>query len=239
VSLSLTNFNAPAVTIDQSAIALRQIAIQDAREITTIQSPGDVALATEVVRSLKQLSSACEAARTQIKAPVLDLGRQIDAKAKEFSAQLDTEASRILRMVGSYQAEQERLREAELRRQQQVRERIERERIEAERKALEEAKGAQTEQQLELAEAKIEQVAVVAEQAKAQIAPVAPVQAVKGLSVKPVLRFEVVDIATVYKFNPQFVELSAKASVINAALKAGITEIPGLRIYEDVTTRVR
>jgi hypothetical protein len=33
--------------------------------------------------------------------------------------------------------------------------------------------------------------------------------------------------------------LSAKASVINAALKAGITEIPGLRIYEDVTTRVR
>lgn len=236
---SLTSFNAPAVTIDQSAIAMRQSAIQDAREIKTIQSPGDVALATEVVRSLKQLSSACETARTQIKAPVLDLGRQIDAKAKEFSAELDAESSRILRMVGSYQAEQEHIREAELRKQQQERERIERERIEAERKAIEEAKGAQTEQQLELAERKVEQAAVVAEQQKAAIAPVQTVQTVAGLSVKPVKKFEVVDLRRLYEFNPQFVELSAKASVINAALKAGATDIPGLRIYEDVSTRVR
>lgn len=239
MSLALANFNAPAVTIDQSALALRQIAIQDAREIKTILSPGDVAMATEVVRSLKQLSATCEKARKDIKEPVLSLGREIDAKARDFSTEIDSEASRLLRLLGAYQAEQERIREAELRRQQQERERIERERIDAERKAIEEAKGAQTEQQLELAERKVEEAATVAKQQSAAIAPVAPVETVKGLSVKPVLKFEVVDIRRLHQFNPQFVELSAKASVINAAIKAGATDIPGLRIYEDVSTRVR
>jgi len=239
VTLAISGFTAPTVATSETAVALRAQALQDACEIVTIQSHADVTYATEVLRQVKQLSATCEKSRAEIKAPVLDLGKAIDNAAKAYAGPLDAEANRIARLVGGYQAEQEHIREAELRRQQQERERIERERIEAERKAIEEAKGAQTEQQLELAERKVEQAAVVAEQQKAAIAPVQTVQTVAGLSVKPVKKFEVVDLRRLYEFNPQFVELSAKASVINAALKAGATDIPGLRIYEDVATRVR
>ncbi len=170
MTLAISGFTAPTVATSETAVALRDQALQDAREIVTIQSHADVTYATEVLRQVKSLASNCEKSRVEIKAPVLDLGKAIDNAAKAYNVPLDAEANRIARLIGGYQAEQERIREAELRRQQQERERIERERAEAERKALEEAKGAQTEQQLELAEAKIEQVAVVAEQAKAQIA---------------------------------------------------------------------
>ncbi len=63
------------------------------------------------LRELKEFTKTIEAARSEVKAPVLDLGKRIDALAKELTQTLEGESDRLGRLIGSWQAEQNRIAE--------------------------------------------------------------------------------------------------------------------------------
>ena len=91
------------------------------------------AAATDLLRDLRSFAKTIETGRETAKAPVIRIGREIDALAQELSAQVEAEAKRISTVLGAYDTEQKRI--AEAKRQEAYREeqRIRREAEEKER----------------------------------------------------------------------------------------------------------
>ena len=76
-----------------------------------ITNADEAALVTRALKANKNFCDAIEDARVEYKKPVLDLGRRIDAVADSLTKALEADASRFSKMLGSYQAEQNRLAE--------------------------------------------------------------------------------------------------------------------------------
>lgn len=267
-ALTLTGIRETSVSISPKAEEAKQAALADVRDITTVDDEFAMACATDALRNLKQLTKDVEDARKAVKAPVLDLGRTIDGLAKNFLADVEKEASRVNKLLNAYAAEQrriqmeaERKRQEEERRQREAAEKAERERMAAEaaaRRAEEERQAAFDDQEEAQAKAQADKAAQEAAEAarKAEVArfqaEVARFQAEvarqhmtpsfekpKGMAIKTVKRFEVTDIRALYAARPDLVRLEANASAINAALRDGMTECPGLKITEETTAEVR
>lgn len=246
-TLAISGWDKPAVTIQKTATEAKAMALEQSRAISEVKNDLEAQLASETLRDLKGLINSCESARTEVKAPVLDLGKRIDAAAKEYSQDLQSELSRVSRLVSGYQADKQRAAEEARRKQQEELARIERERLEAEEKARREADAAiakaATPEAAEAAAVKAEQATIeastVAQRRAEAIAPAPVVQKQQGVSVRPVWKFEVLDVRALYCGNPGFVELTPKAREINAAIAAGAREIKGLRIWQETETRVR
>src|SRR5690606_28356344 len=131
------------------AIAERDRLLVLARRGKTIADAASAQRAAEVLKAIKGFTRGIESARKDAKAPVLELGQRLDATAKELTADLEAEATRISRLVGEWQAEQNRIaeearrkaweEEQRIRREAEARERAEQERLAAEQRAREEA----------------------------------------------------------------------------------------------------
>lgn len=248
-ALVISGLNTPAVTVDPAAIKSRDTLLAEAKAIRAIESDFALELAAGTLQDLKGLMKAAEDSREQIKKPVIILGRAIDAEAKTFVAALDPEVIRISGLVAGY-TERQRILAAEAERQRQA----EIDRIERERIAAEAAARAQAEAELAKAKTLEEADAVAVRQqatqeaitrdaaeraAEATLAPQPVVPKVKGVSVAPVWRFEVVDVVKPHQARPQLVDLSPRASAINAAIREGARQIPGLRIWQESRVGVR
>lgn len=130
----------------------RESALEKAALIGAVKDANQQELAVEALRVIKGLLSDMEKRRERAKAPVLDLGRAIDATAKQAVEELKAEELRLNTELGSYQQEQliiarrkEAERQAELNRIEDERKAKEREawlKSESERKAREEAERA-------------------------------------------------------------------------------------------------
>lgn len=246
----------------------RDILLARAKAITKVANPEQVREATETAGLIKGLGKKIEAARVELKKPVIIIGSAIDGVAKETMATALKEATRLENMLGAYQAEQERKRQAEIRRQEED---AHRQKEEAERKAKEAQEAAEKARQeaqaavsseggegltaaLEkeiAAEEAAEKAseAVAAASAPVYMAPVAATPKVAGAAVKTQWEFEVTNIAELYKALPTCVDLvpkkmSIKDAINTAAREAGegVTfSIPGLRIFKStkVSTRSR
>lgn len=78
-----------------------------------------------------------------------------------------------------------------------------------------------------------------AEQQALAIAP-APVQAKPdGLTVKGVWKFEVLDAHKAYLERPSFFELKVRALAVNEAIRQGMRECPGIRVWKETKAGVR
>jgi len=241
-----------------------------ASAVVQVQGETDQMLAVGALTSIKRLLKLVEDSRQMVKAPVLDLGRKLDAKAKEFAAELTAEASRLESLLSAFQAEQRRIaQEAGARRQAELR-KIEQERLAAEREAQRKAQEAEaaSRRQLEaqLAKAKNEQEAKAAQerslraQAEANArqqaeaarlnreaqdralrvsaAPaVAPIRT-DGMRVREVWKFEVLDARSVYGAHPELCAVEVSQSLVNNAMRNGLRECPGLRIWKEVKAGV-
>lgn len=105
--------------------------------------------ATDVLKELKSFTRGIESARKDAKAPVLELSSRLDATAKQLTLELEAEAERISKLVGTWQAEQNRIAEEARRkaweeeqriiREAAAKERAEQERLAAEQRAREDA----------------------------------------------------------------------------------------------------
>lgn len=154
--LNLTKFSDVQVSLLPEAITQRDAALERAAKITSVADDGAQAECAEYLRALKSIAKSVEDGRTFVKSPVLELGRKIDAFAKEFVSKVEIETSRLTRLLSAYQAEQqrkaaeaERIRQEEIRRQEAERQRIEalerKQREEAQRAAIEAQRKAEAE----------------------------------------------------------------------------------------------
>lgn len=257
------------VEIAADAYARRKSVIEAAdfapKTITCADTRQEVATAlADVNRILKEV----EKGRTEVKAPVLALGRKIDSAAEEFSAPLAAAQKRLQTVLTEDAKEQARIaceaeekRQTELKRQQeeaaakqaeldkQARE-AEAAKADADRKAREatdpesrakaqdEAKEAADKASAVEAEKQKEAEAANLQQAELMRVPVAPAKAA-GTTVRTPWTFDVVDIHEVYKANPDLVELTVKRADVLALIRTGTREIPGLVIRQETTANAR
>ncbi len=236
-----------AVSFTPQALELRDDAIERAGLIAKVNSPVSQEQAVEAQKDLRRVLNLVESARKAVKEPVLEMGRKIDAAAKQFVADLAKEEIRIARLVGDYQAEQLAIARAAERKRQEELARIEAERQEAVRKAQEEATRAaaqaKTEEERKAIEAAAQreaqrQAELAAQQLEALGAPPAPPKA-EGQSVRPVYRWEVTDIWKLARMHPGLVRIEPNRQEINDVIASGTRQIDGLRIWEEVKSSVR
>ena len=118
------------VSISPDAEAMKVSALSGAALVGRVSSASEQELAVNAQRELRRVLKFCEDSRVEIKAPVIDYGKRIDAAAKQFRADLEEEESRIVQLIADFQAlEAARVRAAE------AAKRLEEERIEHERQS--------------------------------------------------------------------------------------------------------
>lgn len=256
------------VSIADDAYTARTTAIEDAAFVTMVNSPFGAEQAASALRSLKSISKSVEDCRKQIKAPVLDLGRKIDATAEEFLRDVVAHEKRLGGLLSDYevakrreaeaaerarqeedrkQREEEEKRQAELRRiEEQARRKAEEaERVarhaenagaaEAARKASEQAERARVD--AESARLAAEESARVAE-AQRKHAISVPARTA-GTVVRDNWTFELTDINALFAARPELCEILPLRPAIIGQIRQGVREIPGLRIFNNVSVGVR
>jgi hypothetical protein len=257
------------VTINTTAYTRRAEIIEAANFCPPTVTDADTqAEVTNVLRDIARILKEVEQGRQEAKAPALEIGRKIDAAAKEFVGALDPHMKRLNGMLVAYETEQRRIAmEAERKRQEEIRkqeaeqelarkrallaetearekreaaERAAREATSAEAraKAQEEARKAAEAQQQAAAAKAQQEEAARLQQAELLRAPAPVVTRATGASVQTPWTFEVVNIRELYAANPDLVELSVKRSDVLALIRSGTREIPGLRIYQETKVRV-
>lgn len=106
--LTLAGIDDAQLTATSAARLKRDGLIADARCILTVRDTEGANLAAIALRDVKTFTRSIEEARADVKGPVLDLGKRIDALARELTAELETEATRLSRVLGAFQAEEKR-----------------------------------------------------------------------------------------------------------------------------------
>lgn len=196
-------------------------------------------IANDLLKRLSAQRNLVEKSRKQVKEPVLAVGKEIDAKAKEFLEEIQEEEARIKALQASYaeKVEAERRKaaaEAEKKRREEEKAAQEAEKArEAAAKAAEEAriaqeqadwddspegKAAAAKAQEEAAKAAAEAEKAAKEAKAAEEAIVAPIAAPKG--VKMELDYEILDINKLAAKQPMFVKIEPKRSMIMGYLKS-------------------
>lgn len=139
VSQAIIRINYATLTAEpvEEAIALRELVLDKSAAIARVTDADEQRVAVESQAEIATLLRDAEKARVACKEPVLEFGRNIDLRAREFIADLKLERDRLDKLVADFQAmEKARVMaaEAERRLEQQ---RIEEARMKAEREARE------------------------------------------------------------------------------------------------------
>jgi hypothetical protein len=125
--------------------------------VIEVNDDASCAAGAHQVKQLAAMRSMVEKSRKAIKEPVLRVGKDIDAKAAEFLAELESEEGRIKHLIGEYAREVENKRQAAERERQRLAAEEFRRQQEAERQRVaEDAKVRAAEQAAEAARAKAE-----------------------------------------------------------------------------------
>lgn len=242
------------VSITPEAQELKSSALALAKPITVVFDAKTQELAVDAERQIKRILADVESFREQIKKPVLDLGRDIDAKAKQFRSELETERDRLNRLNVAY--ENKKAMDAA-----KERERLQREADEAKR--IEEAKLAALQAEtnpakIEVLKEEVEQAALVREMQQVEAEISTPSSSVAGMGVKKEYDYEVVEINAFAQQYPDLVKIEVKRRETLEAIKSGrfnvhewskdqqmsvptdIIGIPaGLRVFEVTKINVR
>jgi hypothetical protein len=231
------NLGDAQVTAADAARLERDELVLRAAVITTVTDRIDADHATNVLRDLTAFSKRIEAARAEAKAPALDLGRRIDALAKELAHTVATEAARVSRVVGAFEAEERRKAEAARIAAEAEAARI---RYDAERKANEARRLAGNQVEGEKAADLVRDQAVEQIVAVRQAAAVAVAPKQAGTAVREDVCFEVLDIRALYAAHPELVNMEPNGTAIRAILRnAPNLQVPGLRHWREAKLNVR
>lgn len=250
-ALAISKFEDVALSLTPEFHLLKTQAIGDAKAITAVTDAASQENATNSASRIKRILADLEKSRTSVKAPVIELGRKIDAMAKDAAASLNTEFLRLDGLIKThFRAEQEKARKEQEALDNLARKR--QERLDAEAAAQEkerlrlEAQAKKTEDPDEAAHLaqQAQEAHEAAERAREKavaVPAIAPVVAAKAekMTVRKVWRFAIDDIAKVYAAQPGLVSLEIKTAATNAAIANGLREVPGMRIWEEDDTRIR
>jgi hypothetical protein len=255
LSLDVQRIADVSIAIVPEAYARRSEAIESARFITAVNSDFGFSEAAEALKALHLLQKDTETTRKAVKAPVLDLGKKIDATAAEFLRDIDAEAGRLKQLMTVWQVEQDRKRaEAERKRQEEEAKarRAEEARLAEIRKQEEEARRAEENAKNEIerraaeerrkaaqaqADAEVEAAKVREATAPVAITIAAPKPA--GVAVRRDWDFEVTDLKAFAAAHPDLVTITPKRADIIALLRTGTRELTGARVFESTKVGVR
>ena len=222
----------PEIELSPAAFNARSEALMTSGNIKAIATVSDLDAAAGALTVIKSLTRSIEDSRKEVKSPVLEVGRRIDAVAKDYLGPLDTEASRLSIMVGSYQ---------EAGRRKADKERAEQAAIQA--AALDEM---QAKQQVALASGD-EAAADAARTEAADIIAASQIAATNaegpkadGVVTRTAWKFEVSDIDAIYAARPELCTIAPNNAAIRAVLKGNNGKpIAGLRIWQEAGAIVR
>ena len=208
--------NGVTIEIIAEAEQMKIEALMSSKGIQTVDDGFEATIAAEAQSALRHLIKGIEESRKDAKAPVLEIGRQIDGVAKDYIEDVKAEESRIAQLLGAFQI-------------------VERDKkIAAERQArIQEQKVmAGAAQQLDADSDYTE----LMDDAQAQIATLrkeaaSKHDAVAGVKVRKTIKFEVESEAKLMAARPDL--FSPNESKIRAALKLTIT-IPGIKAWEEI-----
>jgi len=264
-SSALEDLNPSAITLAKQE--RDRLLLKSKETIKTVTTADEAAIASKALKAIKGFTRGIEDARKDVKAPVVELGRRIDAVAATLTTDLELEATRLSKLIGNFQAEQNRIaeeariaawhEEQRIRREQEEKDRVAREAADAEEerlaKELEAAKSPEAKETaaiaLETAQANhsqddmarqtetVELVVAVRQEAVAIPEARKPV----GISTRMNMKFEVKDPVALYKAYPLLVKLVPQDALIKAALKnllPGQT-LPGVQHWEEAAAIVR
>lgn len=239
------------LSITAEALLQKQNALMEGRLVVAVTDGASQEIAVAALGSLKAFQKSLESSRTEIKKPVLELGKRIDAKAKEVGAEVEAEIARLNGLVRDFQREElARAERARVAAEKMARAKREREEAEAQRMRDEEerlrleAEAADDPSKARALTAAADTARELRESAEDRAAEVvtkvvaAPPKAA-GMAVAKVWKFTVTDVHALYAARPDLCVVEASASKINAELRAGMRECAGLAITEEITTTVR
>ena len=247
------------LTVAPEAEAQKAELLKHAALIVQVNDPQDNEAARHQVKALAAMRNAVEKSRNTVKAPVLQVGRDIDAKAKEFVEAIDAEEKRLGKLMADYATEVEALRrkmmrEIEEKRREEENARImaeaarikaeqeaEAARIAAEKAMWEEPDDRSIEEQAGVEYQKAKAAAEALRQAEAEEAArkaqdkVVAIVPAKAEGVKFTADYELEDIDALYRYSPALVTMEPKRKDILELIRAlGADEdnqiIPGIKI---------
>lgn len=228
MNLALTPAVESSVTIPPEHVAARDAALAQARLLIAVKNPTAQAKAVEIGRKLREIQTSTEAARKAVKAPVLVLERAIDDAATAFIDPVSAEIKRLIGLVNSYQAEETRkAREAEA---AAARARAEQARMDQQRLRLESA-----------SPHAVPQPPPPIPPRETMAFP-RPVPKPEGMRSAPVWTFEITDLAAFEAADMQrpvggrLGTFEVSKSAMAAAIRQGLREFPGVRIFETQST---
>lgn len=208
-------------------------------EIVVVNSPATQANATAIAVSAQGFLKRLEASRKDVKAPILAIGKKIDALADELAAPVKAEMNRVGQMVAKFQ-QAEAIRVEQERKE---REKAEREAMDLARLAAEEARQAADKITTESDMTKAIEAEETAKQLEAEMystltAPQPKAIKAEGSVVKKVLKYEVLDITAAFKAAPHLFKVEIKPSAVNSTCTKD-TVIPGMRFWEEIGASFR
>ena len=226
-ALAIRNDAVREFNFSKAAQDLKDAALESSACIGRVTTAGEQADAVLAQQNIATLIRDVEKARKAAKEPVLDFGRRIDEKAKEFTKPLLEEQWRVSQLVGNFQKlEEQRVAAARAAENERLL------RIEREREAA--IAVAKTTEEVD----KIQEKACARIQAEAP--PIEQITAAKaaGQRVQKDWKIEVTDIHKLYRFHPNCVKLEPLLGEIKALAKAGV-QVQGARCWEELSSGVR
>lgn len=231
VPFVLRQIDGVTVEVQTTALQARDAAVDWASMLTAVDSPATRDAAVDAQRDLAALIKGTEAARVAVKAPVLDLGKKIDAAAKAFLEPIIQHQARLNALVTDYQAEERRKAQEEERKRVEEARRIqaERDRLEAEQRRKEE----------EARKANLPPPPPTPPPAPVVVVAPPPAPKPAGLVEREVWDFEVLDVDALAAARRDLVTIDARRAEILREIRNGARAIPGLRIFSQLKTEVR
>ncbi len=258
--LSLSGDGWKIIATPEAEKQKKQLLLHSAK-IKVVDSDSSTEVARHSLKNLASFRQVLEKTRKEVKEPVLELGRKIDERAREFGAEVLGEESRVSGLISDYAREMEMRRrqaeedakrladEAERKEREAEEARIAAEQLEmqrfqemedgkrkaAEKLRLEALRATQAAEAAERAEEEARKKAMAASMA----AMAAPVQGTKAQ-----LDYEIEDIARLYSAAPQLVTLTPKRrellEFINLQRERGLpVGLPGIKVVENFKTSSR
>lgn len=221
-------------TATENARERRDELVLHSAKIRVVKTAEDAQTAADALKDMKGFTREIEDARTSVGAPILKLTKEINGLAKELTTAVEAEATRVSRLLGTYQQEQQRLANEAAQRAREEEQRILNEAVDKQRQI--EQSGVRVESRTEKLEEKVfTQVAEVRAEALSVAQPV-----ISGIATQKEIIVEVIDLHALYKARPELVKLELNLALAKATIKASPNiELPGLKHYQQAKVSVR
>ena len=222
--MQLLNSNAAStvITLNPGAAQQQAMLLRSAALVTSCVDGNEADVLVRLGRDLAAALGDAEASRVAVKAPVLNLGKQIDALAKTFAAPLEAEKRRLGTLHAGYtEAEQRRVAEEQRQRDAEVR-RLEEERRLVELNAIAQAAAMQDDAGLTRAIDAEEAASEAAKEADLAIrAPLPSMDKQRGAVSRRTFDVVVHDLAALYASRPDLCRIELNRSALNAVAYEG------------------